>query len=101
MEWALAEQAAGNLGKCQYAMALPRIAGRVVTSCLAHGACRDCGLAEDALAIFEQGAAAPEPHAPLFAAYAQLAEQLGRKELAADVRQQLEKMQGALPWVAD
>jgi hypothetical protein len=54
---------------------------------------------EDALAIFEQGAASPEPHAPLFAAYAKLAQRMGRDELAADVRQQLHKLQGRLPWV--
>lgn len=40
-----------------------------------------CPPAEDALKIFEQGAALPEPHAPLLAAWAELAVRMGRREL--------------------
>jgi hypothetical protein len=51
--------------------------------------------AEDALSIFEQGTTAPEAHAPLFAAYAALAERMGRPELAADVQRRLDALLAA------
>ncbi len=54
----------------------------------------DCA-AEDALAIFEQGAAVQEPHAPLLAAWAQLAAQMGRRELAEGLERQLLELQGS------
>lgn len=52
-------------------------------------------LAEDALQIFEQGASSSEPHAPLLAAWAKLAEQAGRAELAARVGQRLAAVEAA------
>lgn len=50
--------------------------------------------AEDALAIFGQGAVVQEPHAPLLAAWARLATQMGRHELAADLQRRLQNLQG-------
>lgn len=50
--------------------------------------------AEDALAIFAQGAAVQEPHAPLLAAWAKLAAQMGRQQLADDLQRRLLNLQG-------
>ena len=47
--------------------------------------------AEDALLIFEQGASSPEAHIPLLTAWGQLAEQMGRRQVAADVRRRLKE----------
>lgn len=51
--------------------------------------------AEDALQIFEQGASSSEPHAPLLAAWAKLAEQMGRAELAAQIGERLAAVEAA------
>lgn len=130
MEWALAEQAAGNLGEAPplprpalaalNARAAPCSARRVPPPASPAGLhqagrgrhARDRLLlpraaahsphwrlppaprAEDALQIFEQGAAAPDPHAPLLAGWAALARRMGRVELAADIQRRLDALQG-------
>lgn len=111
MEWALAEEAAGNLGALRGACGCGGAAeghgwaglGECTPPATAAPACAESAVscprlalaAEDALKIFEQGAASQEPHTPLLAAWASLAQRMGRRELASRVERQLDAATGA------